>query len=232
MVEVLRAEERGATRVGWLESYHSFSFGGYHDPERMGFRALRVINDDYVAGGGGFPTHPHRDMEIITYVLEGALEHQDSLGTRSVIRPGEVQRMSAGTGILHSEFNPSETEAVHLLQIWILPERAGLRPGYEQKAYSEQERRGRLRLVASRNGREGAVTVHQDVELFATLLANGETVSHTLRPGRHAWVHVATGEATINGQALAAGDSAAVTGEAELALSTDSRAEVLLFDLA
>ena len=234
MITLRRSEERGHFNHGWLDTYHTFSFSSYYDPDHMGFRALRVINDDRVDPGEGFPTHPHRDMEIITYVLEGALEHKDSMGTGSVIRPGDVQRMSAGTGVTHSEFNHSRKEKVHLLQIWILPGQLRLTPSYEQKAFSEADKRGKLRLVGSTDGREGSVTVHQDVALYATLLGAGESVSHELKPGRHAWVHVARGSLTLNGQTLSAGDGAAVSDEAKvtLAASGDGLAEALLFDLA
>jgi quercetin 2,3-dioxygenase len=232
MVRLRRAEERGRTRMGWLDSYHSFSFGGYYDPENEGFRSLRVINDDIVAGGGGFPTHPHRDMEIVTYVLEGGLAHRDSTGTEAVIRPGDVQRMSAGTGITHSEYNASASEPVHLLQIWIFPERQGLTPGYEEKRFDTAEKRGRLRLLASRDGRDGSVTIHQDAALYGTVLEKDEAVSHALGADRHAWVHVATGEAEVNGQALKAGDAAALSGEEAVEIRGLGPAEVLVFDLA
>jgi redox-sensitive bicupin YhaK (pirin superfamily) len=232
MITLRPSNERGHADRGWLDTYHTFSFADYNDPRFMGFRALRVINEDRVQPGGGFGTHPHRDMEILTYVLEGALEHKDSLGTGSVIRPGDVQRMSAGTGIRHSEFNPSATEPVHLLQIWLLPERQGLQPEYEQRAFPEEGRRGRLQLLASRDGRDGAVTIHQDAELYAASLEKGESVTHRLRPGRHAWVQVARGAATLNGHALRAGDGAAVQEEAALELTADEKAEILVFDLA
>src|SRR5437867_908625 len=191
MIQVRNGKERGHTKIGWLDSYHTFSFDQYYDPRHMGFRRLRVINDDRIDPGSGFPTHSHRDMEIITYVLEVALEHKDSLGTGSVIRPGEIQRMSAGTGISHSEYNSSKTDPVHLLQIWILPQRRGLSPGYEQKEFSDSEKRDTLRLIASRDGRDGSVTIHQDVDVYATVLVPGKSVQQTLRPGRHAWVQVA-----------------------------------------
>jgi redox-sensitive bicupin YhaK (pirin superfamily) len=232
MITLRPADERGQTALSWLDSRHSFSFGDYYDPGHMGFRSLRVINDDQVAPGVGFGMHPHRDMEIITYVVNGALEHRDSLGTGEVLRPGEVQRMTAGTGIRHSEFNPSETEPVHLLQIWLLPERAGLTPGYEQKAYPAAERRGRWRLVAARDGRDGAVKIHQDADVFASLLEPGETAKHELRPGRHAWVQVARGAMGLNGLPLGAGDGAAVSNEATVTVAATEPAEVLLFDLA
>jgi quercetin 2,3-dioxygenase len=226
-----RADERGHADHGWLDTWHTFSFSDYYDRRFMGFRVLRVINEDFVAPGRGFPTHAHRDMEIITYVLEGALEHRDSLGTGSVIRPGDVQRMSAGTGVRHSEANPSADEPVHLLQIWIEPAREGLAPGYEQKAFADADKRGRLRLVASPDGAEGSVTIHQDARLFATLLGSGQQVVHELRPGRHAWVHVARGTLTLNGEHLGAGDGAAASREGTLTLSGDKDAEALLFDL-
>jgi redox-sensitive bicupin YhaK (pirin superfamily) len=232
MITLRRADERGRTAIDWLDSRHTFSFGDYFDPAHLGFRSLRVLNDDWVQPGNGFGMHPHRDMEIITYVLDGALEHRDSLGTGSVIRPGEVQRMTAGTGIFHSEYNPSREKPVHLLQIWILPERKGLTPDYEQRAFAEDELRGRLRLVAARDGRDGAVSLHQDVDLFAARLGAGEAVEHRLRPGRSAWVQVARGAVTLNGQPLEAGDGAAVRDEAVLRLAGREPAEVLLFDLA
>lgn len=231
MITVRPARERGRTEWDWLDSRHTFSFGDYRDPRHTGFRALRVINDDRVAPGGGFGTHGHRDMEILSYVLEGALEHRDSLGTGSVIRPGEAQRMSAGTGIRHSEFNPSSTEPVRFLQIWILPERAGLSPGYEQKAYSVTARRRQLRLIASRDGRDGSVTVHQDADVYASLLDQGERVMHAVRPGRGAWLQVARGGVTLNGIRLSEGDGAAVEEETRLEVVGTGPAEVLLFDL-
>lgn len=232
MITLRRSHERGHANHGWLRSYHSFSFANYFDPRHMGFRSLRVINEDWIQAGTGFGTHPHRDMEIITYVLEGALAHRDSMGNASEIRPGEVQRMSAGTGVTHSEMNPSATEAVHLLQIWILPERTGIEPGYEQTYFPPEEKRGRLRLVASRDGRDGSVTIHQDAELYATLLEVGEEVRHPLRGGRHAWVQVARGTVTVNGHDLQAGDAAALSDETEVTLRAGDSAEVLLFDLA
>ena len=232
MITLRRAGERGHFDHGWLDTYHTFSFASYYDPAQMGFRALRVINQDRVQPKEGFPTHPHRDMEIVTYVLEGALEHKDSMGNGGVIRPGEVQRMSAGTGLTHSEYNHSGSEPVHFLQIWIQPDESGFAPSYDQKAFAADERRGRLRLVASRAGREGSVSYHTDTDLYATLLAPGQTVTHPLRPGRHAWLHVARGAVQLNGQELAAGDGAAVSGEPLLALAATDHAEVLLFDLA
>jgi redox-sensitive bicupin YhaK (pirin superfamily) len=227
------ARERGHAEHGWLDSWHTFSFADYHDPAHMGFRDLRVINDDRVAPGRGFGAHPHRDMEIVTVPLAGGLAHKDSMGNGSVIRPGDVQRMSAASGIVHSEFNDSPHDPVHFLQIWILPARRGGAPSYEQRHFPEAERRGRLRLVGAHDGREGAVTIHQDVDLYAGLLAAGEKATHRLAPGRHAWVQVARGAVTLNGERLEAGDGAAVTGESALALAgTEDPAEVLLFDLA
>jgi quercetin 2,3-dioxygenase len=234
MLTIRRSEERGHADHGWLDTRHTFSFADYHDPEHMGFSDLRVVNEDRVRPGQGFGTHGHRDMEIISYVLEGELGHRDSMGTGSTIRPGEVQRMSAGTGVRHSEMNASPREPVHFLQIWILPDRAGHAPGYEQKAFPEAERRGRLRLAASPNGAEGSVTIHQDARLYLSLLGDGERVRHPLAPGRSAWVQVARGEVTVNGERLRAGDGAALEGEAavELAGRGAEVADVLLFDLA
>jgi redox-sensitive bicupin YhaK (pirin superfamily) len=232
MAIVIRpAKERGHAEHGWLDTWHTFSFADYYDPRFMGFRGLRVINEDFVAPGRGFPTHGHRDMEIITYVLQGALQHRDSLGTGSVIRPGEVQRMSAGTGVRHSEANPSTTEPVHLLQIWIEPAKTGIEPGYEQKAFADEDKRGRLRLVASPDGAEGSVTIHQDARVYATVLEPGRQVVHRLARGRHAWVHVARGSLTLNGERLAAGDGAAISAEASVTLVGEQSAEALLFDL-
>ncbi|MGE0592727.1 MAG: pirin family protein [Vicinamibacterales bacterium] len=225
-------EDRGRADWGWLDSRHSFSFGEYYDPSHMGFRALRVINEDRVKPGHGFGTHPHRDMEILSYVLEGALAHRDSMGTGSVIRPGDVQRMSAGTGVLHSEMNPSNDEAVHFLQIWLLPDEQGIPPEYEQKHFPLDERRGRLRLVAGKGGREGALAIHQDVDLYSSVLGAGERVRMDLRPGRHAWVQVARGEVSVNGEALRQGDGAAVTNETGLDFEAADGAEFLVFDLA
>src|SRR5262245_31125553 len=232
MIQVRPAAERGTANFGWLDSRHSFSFGDYYDPNNMGFGPLRVINEDRVRAGAGFDTHGHRDMEIISYVLDGALEHKDSIGTGSVIRPGDVQRMSAGTGIRHSEFNHSKSEPVHFLQIWLLPEQEGLAPSYEQKNFADSEKRGRLRLVASHDGRDGSVVIHQDADLYASLLNAGEQVTHTLRSGRNAWLQVARGAVNVNGKALRAGDGAAVRGEPVLTVAaTANDTEVLLFDL-
>jgi quercetin 2,3-dioxygenase len=232
MIIVRPAEERGVANFGWLDSRHTFSFGHYYDPRHMGIGALRVINDDRVAPSGGFDTHSHQDMEIISYVLEGAMEHQDSIGTGSVIRPGDVQRMTAGTGIAHSEFNHLRTEPVHFLQIWIVPERKGLEPGYEQKTFPLEERRGKARLVASRDGRDGSLTVHQDIDLYTSVLEAGDEVAIALRPERSAWVQVARGAVTINGTGLKEGDGAAVFDTATLTLTSDTGSEVLVFDLA
>jgi hypothetical protein len=232
MITVRPAAERGTTGTYWLDSKHSFSFADYYDPRQMGFGPLRVINDDRVRAGAGFPTHGHRDMEILTYVLDGAVEHKDSLGTGSVIRPGEVQIMSAGTGIRHSEFNPSETDELRLLQIWMIPEKGGLTPRYDQKAFAEAERRGRLRLVGARDGRDGAVTIYQDIDLYSTLLDKGQAVTHELRPGRKAWIQMARGSATVNGIGLREGDGAAVADERRLDIAGVDKAELLLFDLA
>lgn len=229
MISVRPAAERGHANFGWLDTRHTFSFDQYYDPRHMGFGALRVINDDRVAPGAGFPMHPHADMEILTYVLEGALAHQDSIGNGAVIRPGEVQRMSAGTGIRHSEFNASRESPVHLLQIWILPERSGLAPGYEQKAIDVGDG---LTLLASRDGRDGSVTIHQDAGVFAARLVPDKPARHRLASRRRAWLHVARGDAVLNGITLAAGDGAAVTDESDIELGTRSGGEVLLFDLA
>lgn len=232
MITIRKASERGHANHGWLDSHHTFSFADYYDPAHMGFRSLRVINDDRVKGGRGFGSHPHRDMEIISYVLDGELGHKDSMGTGSVIRPGDVQRMSAGTGVLHSEMNPSPTRPVHFLQIWLMPERRGLPPQYEQKRFELEEKRGRLRLVASRDGRQDSVTVNQDVDLYAGVFEPGEGARLELRPGRHAWIQVARGEVTVNGETLHQGDGAAVSDEAALDIASTADAEILVFDLA
>jgi len=222
---------RGTSRTGWLDSRHTFSFADYRDPEHMGFRSLRVINEDRVIPGAGFPTHGHRDMDIISYVLEGTLEHQDSLGNGARIRPGEVQRMSAGTGILHSEFNPSHAEPVHFLQIWIIPEQTGLPPSYEQKEFPLTERRGRLRLVAAPDGRDGAVTLHQDAQLFLANLASGEKVAHAVARGRGIWLQVACGIVVLNGTEMREGDGASAENVPKIEIEAETDAEVLLFDL-
>jgi len=232
MITIRKSEERGHANHGWLNTYHSFSFADYYDPNHMGFRALRVINEDWVSPGAGFSTHGHQDMEIITYVLAGALEHKDSLGNGSVIQPGEVQRMSAGTGILHSEFNHSKTDAVHLLQIWLLPEKSGLAPSYEQHDFSLNKTPGKLLLVAAQDGRDGAVTVHQDVNLYAVVLAPNQGVSYALNPQRYAWMQVARGEITLNGLLLEKGDGAAISNESDVVIAATQDSEILLFDLA
>ena len=232
MITIRPSDARGRADFGWLDSRHSFSFGEYYDPSHMGFRDLRVINEDRVAAKGGFPPHSHRDMEIISYVLDGALEHKDSLGTGAVIRPGEVQRMSAGTGITHSEYNASQEAPVHFLQIWIMPEKRGIQPSYEQRAYPAAQRQGRLKLVASRDGRDGSVTVHQDMALYAGLLAEGERVKQSMAPGRHAWLQVARGAVSLNGQAMKAGDGAAISDQPEIEIAASEPSEILFFDLA
>ncbi len=232
MIAVRKTEDRGHFDYGWLETYHTFSFGAYRDPDHMGFRSLRVINEDRVQPGQGFSTHPHKEMEIISYVLDGALEHRDSLGNGSVIHAGEVQKMSAGTGVTHSEHNHSQTEIVHFLQIWILPERKNLEPSYEQRSFAEHEKRGTLRLIASRDGGDGSVTIHQDVSIYLTVLDPGQQVVHRLSADRHAWVHVARGRVGLNGHGLATGDGAAVSDEESLTIVGEETAEVLLFDLA
>ena len=232
MITLRASNERGHANHGWLDSYHTFSFANYYDPNHMGFRALRVINEDRVQPGRGFGTHGHRDMEILTYVLEGALEHKDSLGTGAIIKPGEVQRMSAGTGIMHSEFNSSQTEPVHLLQIWILPNQQKLQPSYEQRAFPLEQRLGKLQLIAAKDGRSGAVTIHQDVDLYSAILQAGDRVFHQLQPNRYSWLQVARGKVQLNGYALKAGDGVAVTEAESIQISTDTEAEILLFDLA
>jgi redox-sensitive bicupin YhaK (pirin superfamily) len=232
MISIRPAQARGTANLGWLDSRHSFSFGHYYDPKHMGFGPLRVINEDRVQPGAGFGTHGHSDMEIISYVLDGALAHKDSIGTGSVIRPGDVQRMSAGTGIRHSEFNHSKREPVHFLQIWLLPERQGLPPSYEQKTFADGDKRGRLRLLASRGGRDGSLVIHQDADVYASLLDEGDEVRHALRAGRKAWLQVARGAADVNGQTLRAGDGAAVESEPALTVTaTANGTEILLFDL-
>ena len=231
MLTLRPGHERGYADHGWLKTYHTFSFASYHDPAHMGFSVLRVINDDRVAPGQGFGTHPHRDMEIITIILEGTLEHQDSMGNKAQIKPGEVQRMSAGTGVLHSEYNPAPMAPVHLLQIWIEPNQRGVKPSYEQTAFSAEQKRNKLCLVASPDGRDGSVTIHQDASLYQTELHDGGSVTLPLAPGRKAYVHVARGEAVLNGRALQAGDGARLTDEAELGLSSPTFGEVLIFEL-
>ncbi|NJK89311.1 MAG: pirin family protein [Myxococcales bacterium] len=232
MLRIRKSEDRGTGSHGWLHSKHTFSFADYHDPRFMGFRDLRVINEDRVAPGHGFGTHGHRDMEIISYVLEGALEHADSMGNGSLIRPGDVQRMSAGTGVLHSEYNHSKTEPVHFLQIWVLPAAEGLEPSYEQRHFSEDERRNSLRLVASKDARDGSVRVHQDVDLYVSILEDGRHVDLQLAEGRHLWLHVAEGSAKVNDQVLSAGDALATNEPGVLTFTGVGRAHVLAFDLA
>jgi redox-sensitive bicupin YhaK (pirin superfamily) len=232
MIVLRKAGDRGHFDHGWLDTYHTFSFAQYYDPGCMGFRTLRVLNEDRVQPGNGFPTHPHRDMEIVTYVLEGALEHRDSMGNGSVIRPGEVQRLSAGTGVTHSEYNASGQDPVHFLQIWILPGKHGLTPSYQQTAFPNDAMRDELLLVASPDGRDGSVTIHQDVNLYATRLHPGRTISFRLSPGRSAWVQLARGTLSLNDESLDQGDGVGVTGEELLRFETAGEAEVLLFDLA
>jgi len=231
MVAVRQASERGVADFGWLDSRHTFSFGHYHDPQYMGFGPLRVINEDRVKPGRGFDTHGHRDMEIISYVLSGALLHQDSMGNGSTIRPGDVQRMSAGTGVHHSEFNASDTEDVHFLQIWIEPEQQGLQPGYEQKKFDAADKHNQLRLVGSRTGRDGSVTIHQDVDLYASLLEPGASLTHAFAADRKGWLQVAGGELQVNGQLLVAGDGLALQDPQALHIVAASAAEILLFDM-
>lgn len=232
MIQIRYAEDRGRASLGWLDSRHTFSFADYYDPKYMGFGPLRVINEDRVQPGQGFGTHAHRDMEIISYVLEGALEHKDSLGTGSVIRPGSVQRMSAGTGVTHSEFNHSNSETLHFLQIWIIPEQRGLDPSYEEKGITDSDRRGKLHLVASRDGRAESVLVHQDVDLYCSLLVQGEALTHEPRPGRKYWLQMAQGTATVSGEQLYPGDGAAIADELHIKIEATSDCELLLFDMA
>ena len=232
MITIRRAGDRGHADHGWLDTYHTFSFSTYRDPQHMGFRSLRVMNEDVVAPGQGFGTHPHSEMEIVTYVLEGALEHQDSMGNGEVLRPGEFQRMSAGTGITHSEFNPSADEPVHLYQIWLLPERKGIEPSYEQQRFAEDERHNRLRLVASRDAAEGSLRINQDARVFLSSLDDGKQLEHRLADGRHGWLQVLRGAVSLNGRELETSDGAAVSEEALLRLEARGAAEVMLFDLA
>jgi len=231
MITLRGSEERGHARHGWLDTHHTFSFADYYDPDHMGFRALRVLNDDRVVAGAGFPRHPHRDMEIVTVVLDGALKHKDSMGHGSIIRPGEVQRMSAGTGVTHSEYNHSKSEPVRFLQIWIVPEQRGLEPSYEQRAFATEERQGKLRLVASPDASDDAVTIHQDVRLYSALLSAGEKVSHSLDHARHAWLQVAKGRVRLGEHELSEGDGAAVSEAASIEIEGLEDAEILLFDL-
>ena len=232
MIRIRRAEERGHANHGWLDTYYTFSFSGYYDKNHMGFRSLRVINDDTIDPGQGFGAHPHENMEIITYIIRGALAHKDSTGGGSVIRRGDVQHMSAGTGIVHSEFNDSREDPVRLLQIWIEPAQPGIEPGYEEKYFSDDDKRGRWRLIASSEGRDASLTVRQDINLYATVLGKGDSVQHDLATDRHAWIQVADGDVVLNGERLKRGDGAAVSGEKRLVLEGVDDAEVLLFDLA
>ena len=232
MPEIRKGGDRGYADHGWLKSFHTFSFADYYDAAHMGYGALRVINEDRVEPGRGFGTHGHRDMEIISYVLAGELEHKDNMGTGSVIRPGDVQRMSAGRGVLHSEYNHSKTDGVHFLQIWIEPDVVGIAPGYEQKRFEPEEKRGKLRLIASSDARDGSVTLHQDAALYAALLDGAERAVHALAPGRRAWVHLARGALTVNGRRLAAGDALKAADVDSIVLEQGDKAEVLLFDLA
>lgn len=232
MIQIRKSSERGHANHGWLDTYHTFSFADYYDSSYMGFSSLRVINDDRIEAGVGFPTHPHRDMEIVTYMLAGMLAHKDSMGNGSTIQTGEVQRMSAGTGITHSEFNASDSEGVLLLQIWIMPDRKGHTPSYEQKRFTEADKAGRLCLVASPDGRDGSMTIHQDTLLYASVLRQGDAMQYVLAPSRCAYLQVARGEMALNGTILKAGDGVAISGESEIRLTSDSAAEVLLFDLA
>jgi redox-sensitive bicupin YhaK (pirin superfamily) len=231
MISIRRAAERGHANHGWLNTYHTFSFATYHDPRHMHFRSLRVMNEDWVAPGEGFGMHPHRDMEIVTYVLEGALEHKDSMGNGEVLRPGEFQRMSAGAGITHSEFNPSAAEPVHLYQIWLLPNRKGLEPSYEQKRFPDEQRHNRLRLVASRDAADGSLLIHQDASVYLSLLDAGRNISHELPSGRYAWLQVLRGSVLLNGHALHTSDGASVSGESALTIQAEHDAEIMLFDL-
>ncbi|GAB4151748.1 MAG: pirin family protein [Planctomycetaceae bacterium] len=231
MIRIRKAEDRGHANHGWLNTYHTFSFASYRDSHHMGFRSLRVMNEDFVQPGQGFGTHPHHDMEIVTYVLAGALEHRDSMGHGEVLSPGEFQRMSAGTGITHSEFNPSDTEPVHLYQIWLYPEEKGIEPSYEQKQFSEDERHNRLRLVASREAAEGSLLIHQDARIYLSSIDKGKQVSHELAPGRHAWLQILRGSVLLNGEQLDTSDGAAVSEETMLTIQAEKNAEIMLFDL-
>jgi quercetin 2,3-dioxygenase len=232
MKTIRRGSDRGHANHGWLNSYHSFSFGDYYDPQHMSFRDLRVLNDDQIVAGNGFGTHPHRDMEIITYVLEGAIEHRDSMGNGAIVQAGDVQRMTAGTGVTHSEFNPSSTVMTHLLQIWIMPEQMCLEPSYEQKNFSPADKQNQLRLVASSDGRDGSVLIHQDVDLYASLLAPSESLAIDLNPARYYWLHVARGQVMVDGKKLGGGDAIGLSQESQLMLNGQENAEILLFDLA
>ena len=230
MMTIRKANERGHADHGWLNSYHTFSFANYYDPKWMGFRSLRVINDDRVAAGGGFGKHPHQDMEIISFVLDGALEHKDSLGNGRIIKPGEFQYIAAGTGVVHSEYNPSPKDAVHFLQIWIVPDKPGYQPAYGEKSYAAAQP-GRLNLVASKSGRDDSIQINQDTDLWLAKFSDGETLTHEIKANRNAWIHVAEGQVEVNSKLLAAGDGVAVTGESKLELAGKGKAQVLLFDL-
>jgi len=232
MIKVRKAADRGHFDFGWLNTYHTFSFGDYYDPSHMSFRSLRVINEDVVAPGRGFPRHGHRDMEIFTYILRGALQHRDSMGNGSIIRPGDVQRMSAGTGVTHSEANASSDEPVHLLQIWILPAKEGIEPDYEEKKFPTDEKLNRLRLIISPDGAEGAVRINQDARVYASVIDTGQEVAHQLGPGRHAWIQVAAGSITVNDVELKQGDGAAISEESTISITAQDQSEILLFDLA
>ena len=232
MIQIRKASDRGHANHGWLNTYHTFSFSTYRDPNHMGFRSLRVMNEDWVAAGQGFGTHPHQDMEIVTYVLEGALEHKDSMGNGEVLYPGEFQRMTAGTGITHSEFNPSAGEPVHLYQIWLYPDQKGLTPSYEQKRFPEAGRENQLRLVASRDATDGSLRIHQDACIFLSKLEAGNEVSHPIEPGRHAWLQVLRGAVTLDNHSLTTSDGAAISGEAKVTIRATTDAEIMLFDLA
>ena len=232
MITTRRAQDRGHANHGWLKTHHTFSFADYYDPQQMGFRSLRVINEDFVAPGQGFGMHAHKDMEIVTYVLEGQLEHRDSMGNGEVLRPGEFQHMSAGTGIRHSEFNPSETEPVHLYQIWLLPEKSGIEPSYSQKAFSAEGRQDRWQVVASRSGQDGSLVIHQDATIELANLSANSVLEKELFAGRHAWLQVLRGSVTLNGNQLATSDGAAISGESRLLLKAQEPAEIMLFDLA
>lgn len=231
MMRIRKSEDRGPSNLGWLKSKHTFSFGHYYDPEHMGFESLRVINDDRVIAGAGFGTHPHDNMEIISYVLDGALEHKDSMGNGSVIRPGEVQRLSAGTGMTHSEYNHSKTDEVHFLQIWFMPDEQGVEPGYEQKAFPDDQKRGKFRLVASKTGRDGSVSLHQDMDMSVALIDGDEQATYNTSKDRALWVHVARGDVAMNGHDLHAGDGVAIVDEESLSFEKGSKAEVIIFDM-
>jgi redox-sensitive bicupin YhaK (pirin superfamily) len=232
MLTLRKAKERGHANHGWLDTYHSFSFAHYYDPQHMGFQTLRVINEDKIQPGMGFGTHSHRDMEIITYVISGALAHKDSIGTSSVIHAGEVQIMSAGTGISHSEFNATQTDWVHLLQIWIIPDKRGIMPRYDQKLFTTEDKQGKLKLIVSPDGREDSILIHQDVDLYATILKAGEKVEHFLKPQRHAWIQIVKGSALINSSPVTAGDGMTISEDKQIVIKSQDDTELLLFDLA